>query len=110
MLDTARSEAFLIGLHRLEDTRRFLERASTSCGSPESLTQEVLARHRDVQRGKFDRGRSKMPWLEVTADRISMTMTRVGGLNKEVTVPSAIAPHPYRLFSADALINASMGR
>jgi hypothetical protein len=48
-----------------------------------------------------------MPWLEMTADHISMTMTRVGGLNKEATVPLAIAPHPYRLLSADALITAA---
>ena len=107
MLDTARSEEFRNGLPRLEDTRRFLERTSASCSSPESFTREVLARHRDVQRGKFDRGRSKMPWLEVMANHISLTMTRVGGLTKEVTVPSAIAPHPYRLFSADALIAAA---
>jgi hypothetical protein len=107
ILDNARSEQFRIGLQRVEDTRRFLERASASCGSPESLTREVLARHGDVQRGKFDRGRSKMPWLEITADHISMTMTRVGGLNKEATVPSAIAPHHYRLLSADALITAA---
>ena len=103
MLDTARSEQFHTDLHRLDDTRRFLECASASSGSPESLTREVLARHGDVQRGKFDRGRSKMPWLEVTAGRISLTMTRVGGLTKEATVPSDIAAHPYRLSSADAL-------
>src|SRR5206468_12177934 len=76
ILDTAQSEQFRIELHRLEDTRRFLECASASSSSPESLTREVLARHGDVQQGKFDRGRRKMPWLEVTAGRISLTMTR----------------------------------
>jgi hypothetical protein len=51
-----------------------------------------------------------MPWLESTAGRISLTMTRVGGLNKEATVPTDVAPHPYRLFSADALIAATEGQ
>ena len=109
-LDTARSAQFRDGLYRVEDTRRFLERSSSSCGSPESLMREVLVRHSDVQRGKFDRGRSKMPWLEVKPNHISLTMTRVGGLNWEASVPSDITPHPYRLFSADALINAARGR
>lgn len=110
MIDIAHSEQFRVDLQRLEDTRRFLESASSSCTSPESLTKELMARHSDVQRGKFDRGRSKIPWLEVTADRISLTMTRVGGIAKEARIPGDIAPHPYRLASADALINAAGGR
>ena len=103
------TEQFRRDIHRLEDTRRFLERASAACVSPTSLSRELMERHSDVQRGKFDKGRRKMPWLEVTADRIGLTMTRVGGLDREATVPSNIAPHPYRLASADALIMAARG-
>ena len=108
-LDSAVTEQFRQDAHRLEDTRRFLERASAACGSPASLTGELMERHSDVQRGKFGKGRRKMPWLELTSNRISLTMTRVGGLDREVTIPSKIAPHPYRLSSADALIVAARG-
>jgi hypothetical protein len=108
-LDAAATEQFRQDLHRLEDTRRFLERASAACDSPAALTRELMERHADVQRGKFDNGRRKMPWLEITANRIGLTMTRVGGLDREATKPSDIASHPYRLSSADALIIASRG-
>lgn len=106
-LDSAQTELFRHDLHRLEDTRRFLERASAACSSPDSLVNELMERHADIQRGKFDKGRRKMPWLEVTAGRISLTMTRVGGLNREVIEPSHLVPHPYRLASAGALVRAS---
>jgi hypothetical protein len=86
---------------------RFVERAAAGCGSPESLTRELMGRHAEVQQGKFDKGRRKMPWLEVTDGRISLTMTRVGGLDREATAAVHITPHFYRLASADALIKAS---
>jgi hypothetical protein len=108
-LDTAQTALFRADVQRLEDTRRFVEQAASACDSNEALTLELMARHEDVQRGKFDRGRRKMPWLETTGNRISLTMTRVGGLNREATKPADIAPHPYRLSSADALISAAEG-
>jgi hypothetical protein len=108
-LDSGQTELFRTDLQRLEDTRRFVERAASACSSNESLTRELMTRHDDVQRGKFDRGRRKMPWLETTGNRISLTMTRVGGLSREATTPANIAPHPYRLSSADALIAAAEG-
>ena len=102
-LDSAETELFRQDLHRLEDTRHFLEKAAVACNATESLVRELMERHAEVQRGKFDRGRRKMPWLERVADRISLTMTRVGGLSREATVPEDIVAHPYRLSSADAL-------
>ena len=49
-----------------------------------------------------------MPWLERHDSRINLTMTRAGGATSaEVTLPEHIAPHPYRLRAADALICAS---
>jgi hypothetical protein len=105
-LDSAITERFRQDLQRLDDTRRFLERASNACIAPTSLARELMDRHSDIQRGKFDRGRRKMPWLEISGDRISLTMTRVGGLDREATTPEAIATHPYRLTSADALYQA----
>jgi hypothetical protein len=109
VLDSAQSEQFRGDLEVLEDTRRFLERSSSMCDSQESLAQELMIRHGDVQQGKFDHGHRKMSWLNVVSDHISLNMTRVGGLDREATLPGDIAPHPYRLFSADALITASGG-
>jgi hypothetical protein len=108
-LDDATTEQFRAELERLEDVRRFLDVTATACGSVESLTRELLVRHADVQGGKFDRGRRKMPWLEEAAGRISLTMTRVGGLDREAKRPDDIGPHPYRLGSADALVAAAGG-
>ncbi len=102
-LDSAETELFRQDIHRLEDTRRFLERAAVASSATVSLVHELMARHADVQRGKFDKGRRKMPWLEVVAGRICLTMTRVGGLRREATDPADTLPHPYRLSSADAL-------
>jgi hypothetical protein len=109
LLDKARTEQFLAGLERLGDVRRFLEVGAAACGSVESLTRELLVRHAEVQRGKFDRGRRKMPWVEEASGRIRLTMTRVGGLDREAKVPADIAPHPYRLPSTDALVAAAGG-
>jgi len=91
---------------RLSDVGNFLE-AAGAAPTPEVFIRTTIARHADVQHGKFDRGRRKMPWLEIDGTRINLTMTRVGGINWEATLPEHIAPHPYRLGAADALIKAS---
>lgn len=93
---------------RIQDVRDFLERASLSCAKPESLIEHVLGRHGDVQRGKFDRGRRKMPWLEMVNGKIGVSLTEVGGLRREVSRPQEIVPHPYRLAAADAF-NMAIG-
>lgn len=107
VLDSAQTELFRMELQRLDDTRNFLERLSAACGTSADFAHELMARHEDVQRGKFDRGRRKMPWLEMSGQHITLTMTRVGGLNHEATLPTDITPHPYRLSSADALNHAT---
>ncbi len=99
--------AFRQDLDRLSDVRRFLEEAGAAVGDIEAFIGAVISRHTDVQHGKFDRGRRKMPWLERNGSRVNLTMTRAGGLNSEATVTDHIAPHPYRLRAADALISAS---
>jgi len=106
LLDAPTTEPFSKDLNRLADTRQFLELAASS-RDVGALVQATLDRHRDVQRGKFDRGRRKLPWLEVNGGRLNLTMTRVGGLNYEATTPDDVAPHPYRLASADAFNEAS---
>tara|TARA_R110002072_G_scaffold289831_1_gene457063 strand:- start:6523 stop:7794 length:1272 start_codon:yes stop_codon:yes gene_type:complete len=108
--DSATSEQFCVEQHRLNDVLTFVREAATACDSRLELVESLIQRHTDVQRGKFDQGRRKMPWLERVGDRISLTMTRVGGLNREATSPDAVRPHEYRLPSADALIASAEGR
>jgi len=106
-LDSSTTEAFLKDLGRLDDVVDFLKKSSEGCQAKGGLIQEIMDRHAEVQRGKFDRGRRKLPWMEYVKGRIALTMTRVGGMRSEVTLPSQIQPHPYRLAAADALIEAS---
>ena len=106
-LQEGQTELFSRDLERLTDVRTFLESAASKSDNPQDMVVEVMRRHTDVQRGKFDRGRRKMPWLEINGDKICMTMTRAGGLNREALKPDNIAPHPYRLNAADAMISAS---
>jgi hypothetical protein len=107
ILDSGTEPAFRHELERLSDVRRFLEKASAAANDIEAFIGEVVTRHSDVQHGKFDRGRRKMPWLERNGSRINLTMTRTGGMNREVTLPQHIPPHAYRLSAADALIFTS---
>jgi hypothetical protein len=106
-LDNGTEPAFRQDLHRLSDVRRFLEKVSAAAGDIENFIGEVVTRHTEVQRGKFDRGRRKMPWLERNGSRINLTMTRAGGMHREVTLPAQILPHAYRFRAADALISTS---
>lgn len=100
------TEHFVSGNDRLIDVRELVERAAAA-DDPASLATIILDRHTEVQRGKFDRGRRKLPWLEPVSGNITRTATRVGGLAFEARGPDAITPHPYRLYSADALIAAA---
>jgi hypothetical protein len=107
-LEGATTHHFRTDLARLQDVREFLQLAGSACPNPVDLATVIMARHREVQQGKFDRGRRKSPWIERTPEgKIALTMTRVGGLNREATRPDHIVPHPYRLGSADALIAAA---
>jgi len=111
VLEGASSEEFRKDLDRLQDVKQFLEEAASSCIPGGQIVERIMLRHADVQRGKFDKGRRKMPWLEhVPNNRIALTSTRVGGVGFEATEASQIAAHPYRLSSADALIEASKKR
>jgi hypothetical protein len=91
----------------LMDVCVFLASAATACRSAPALADAVLNRHTDVQRGKFDRGRSKMPWLERHLGRLALTATRVGGLDFEAKEAGDVAAHPYRLLAADRFVEAA---
>ncbi len=108
ILDHGVMSGFRENLDRLSDVRRFLETASGAVNDNTSFVDAVITRHADVQHGKFDRGRRKMPWLERNNSRIQLTMTRSGGMNREATQPVHINAHPYRLGAADAFISVSM--
>ena len=106
-LNNGSEAAFRQDLDRLLDVRRFLDEARGAVGDIQAFMEAIISRHTDVQHGKFDRGRRKMPWLERNDSRINLTMTRAGGMTREALLPEHIAPHPYRLRSADAFILAS---
>jgi hypothetical protein len=98
------------GLSQLSNVVEFLEGAASACTSPSALAQEVLRRHKDIQHGKFDSGRRKMPWVQLDDGKLSLTLGRVGGLDFEPLDPLDIRPHPYRLASADRWIQAARAR
>jgi hypothetical protein len=108
ILDDGKDAAFRFNLDRLADVRKFLEDAAAASTDINAFAAAIASRHADIQRGKFDRGRRKMPWIELDEGRITLTMTRVGGMNWEATLPEHIQAHPYRLNAADALNLASM--
>jgi hypothetical protein len=103
-LDDATNQVFRANLDRLSDVREFLEKAMAAVDDVDAFLSAFIVRHTEVQHGKFDRGRRKMPWLERTDTRVNLTMTRTGGANRELRSPDEIAPHPYRLGAADALV------
>jgi hypothetical protein len=106
-LNSGSEAAFRQDLDHLLDVQRFLEEANGAVGDIQTFIRAIITRHTDIQHGKFDRGRRKMPWLECDGSRINLTMTRAGGMNREALLPEHIAPHPYRLGAADAFNLAS---
>jgi hypothetical protein len=93
---------------RLRDVLRFLDFTADSCGYGNlALAETIVARHADVQHGKFDRGRRKMPWVQWQDGSLTLTMTRVATSYTKITKPEEILPHPYRLAAADAWIRAA---
>lgn len=108
-LDGARTEPFLRDQQRLTDLRLFLKSAAaaaSSAGVPGFL-RTVVDRHAQVQRGKFDKGRPKLPWVEFKDAAFQLTLARVGELSYEPTRLEDIGAHAYRVDSADELLRAA---
>ena len=103
----ASSPHFRTDVQRLDDTRSFVLALAAAAASPRDFVGVIMTRHADVQRGKFDRGHRKTPWVEASGDTLSLTTTRVGGTNAELQDPSEIVPHYYRTAAADALLVAA---
>lgn len=109
-LSRLKSEHALKDLARLDDTREFLRAAAQAAGESKRFVECLVKRHSDVQHGKFDRGRRKMPWLEWIGSRLAQTMTKVGGRPDEVTKADQIVPHFYRTEAADRWQEAAQRR
>lgn len=105
-IERATAPAFHEGLPRMQDVRSFLAAVPRLGGSAESIARAVLARHADVQHGKFDRGRRKLPWIELNGIRVSLTLARASEVDGEPRGPDDMRPHEYRTASADALLLA----
>lgn len=88
---------------RLADLRRFLSEVADA-GDSSTVVRLVVQRHTEVQAGKLFRGRSKLPWLEFSSNRLQLTLAQASQVSGEPQEPDDIAPHEYRLRSARGLI------
>lgn len=100
---------FQLGLDRLNDVKDFLNNAAAA-HQPQLFVEKLLDRHTEIQQGKFDRGRRKLPWIERKSGRYELTLSQVGDVSGEPKSVDAIRPHEYRLANADRFISASVGK
>ncbi|MBK7702670.1 MAG: hypothetical protein IPI34_07105 [bacterium] len=92
---------------RLDDVRWFVEAAAQAAPDSDAFVRALIVRHRDVQQGKIDKGRRKLPWIDGSGNSLRLTLTHIGGRRDVVEDPDQIAPHYYRLAATDNLIRAS---
>ena len=71
------TEAFRRDLERLNDVQGFLNSAAVPKNATKDFVEALLDRHTDVQRGKFDRGRRKLPWIERKSSHYELTLSRL---------------------------------
>jgi hypothetical protein len=103
-LDAAAEEGttvpFREHLDRLRDVRSFA-RAAGVAPTRGAFVEAVVGRHRDVQRTKFDRGRSKMSWMEVRDGEVAPTLVVAQHLDRAPGSVDELPTHPYRTAAAD---------
>lgn len=110
-IDKAGSQDFKADLAgRLKDVRAFLEQAAAVTAGTREFIDIVLARHADVQHGKFDQGRRKLPWLETVDGEVRLTTARANLVDREPRRAEDMLPHAYRTGAADALVRAAEGK
>ena len=68
--------------------------------TPDALVETVLERHREIQHGKYDRGRRKLPWVERRSGLLTVTSSTAGGQRGVVTKPEQIPLHAWRVSPA----------
>ena len=103
------TEAFRRDLDRLNDVKGFLGNAAGANRS-QVFVEALIDRHTEVQHGKFDRGRRKLPWIDRKSNRYELTLSQVGDVSGEPKSVEAIRPHEYRLAAADRFISANLGK
>ena len=108
-VDGATTSEFKRELERLRDVRTFLVELSQAASTLGGAVEQVIRRHTDVQRGKFDHGRRKLPWIEVTNGNAVLTLARAKQVSHEPRQPDDLPPHEYRTAAADALNRAARG-
>ena len=108
-LGEAETERFRGGLDKLRDVRDFLESVARGCATGSGLVEPILTRHIEVQHGKFDRGRRKMPWVDQRSGTLALTIANVALGKTPLETPDQISPHPYRLSALKAWIQAGRG-
>jgi hypothetical protein len=91
------------GSSRWMDALLFV-RCAAAATTSEQFVLSVLNRHRDVQNGKFDRGRRKTPWLELKGTAIYQTLSEAQAIRREPTSVSDVAGHEYRTWAAERLM------
>lgn len=94
---------------RLIDVRAFLSQGAVLSPVTGGFVEFVLNRHTDVQHGKFDHGRRKLPWLEIDDGDVKLTTARASLISYEPRRPEDIPAHAYRTGAADALLKAAKG-
>jgi hypothetical protein len=102
------TEEFRRELDRLNDVKVFLS-AAAEVSQKGQFVETLLDRHADIQRGKFDRGRRKLPWIERRLGSYELTLSQIGETRGEPKSVDSIRPHEYRLAVADRFIAASLG-
>jgi hypothetical protein len=103
------TEPFRRDLDRLNDVKQFLTSAA-AVSQTHLFFEALLDRHKEIQNGKFDRGRRKLPWIERKSNGYELTLSQVGDVSGEPKSVDAIRPHEYRLAAADRFISASLGK
>lgn len=103
------TEQFRRELDRLNDVKEFL-RSAADKNQPRLFVEALIDRHTEIQHGKFDRGRRKLPWIDRKSNRYELTLSQVGDISGEPKSVDAIRPHEYRLAAADRFISASLGK
>lgn len=91
----------------LSEIRRFLEAAAAACTDDETMALAVLDHHTAVQRGKFDNGRPKAPWIERRDGILSLTLTGVPILDAEDV--DEMRSHEYRTAVVDSFLRLGTG-
>ncbi|MBF0290630.1 MAG: hypothetical protein HQK86_00580 [Nitrospinae bacterium] len=89
------------GMEKIEDIRRLFELMRDASSDTVELARVIQHRHEDVQRGKYDNGRSKAPWVERTEAGFALNNAAPKSFTAEPVETDTIIPHSYRTGTAD---------